>query len=121
MAQLVHLHLRGNTGGEQRVLPVVFAFLIGERVLGAGEHGLALPIARLQCLNLKTRTCQARLRFLRRDAKWRVIDPKKHRTLFHKLVVAHVDLAHAAGNIGADDHLRGFDVGVIGRLITAAG
>jgi hypothetical protein len=94
VAQLVHLHLRGNAGGEQPVLPVVFALLIGERVLGAGELRLPLTIGRLQRLHLEARAAQARLRFLHGNAKRRIIDAEQHRTFLDEFVVVHIDLAH---------------------------
>jgi hypothetical protein len=114
VAQLVYLYLRGYARGEQAVLPVILALLIGKRVLRGCDLGLALPIGRLQSFDLKPRAAQARLGLLHRDSKWRVVDAKQHGALFDELIVAHVDRAHTAGDVGADDHLRRLNVGVIG-------
>ena len=121
MAQLIHLHLGGNARDEKTVLAIVLALLIGEGVLGTLYLCLALPVCRLQGLDLQPCAGEACLCFLHRDAKRRIVETEENAAFLNELIVAHINLAHPPPDVAADHRLRSLHIGIIGRLIASAG
>ncbi len=117
----IDLCLRGDARAEQALLAVVLGLLKGERVLGRRELRLALPVVRLQRVDLQSRGGELRARLFDGNAKRRVVEAEQHVAFVNRLVVAHRDGVDATGDVGADGDARGLHVGIVGRFEASAG
>ena len=102
------------------MLTFKLVLLIGQRVLRRAHVGFTLPVGRLERLDLKARCGQLSGGFFDRYPEWRIVQAEKHRPLLDRLIVAHVKLAHPAGDVRAHRHPRGLHIGIVGRFVAAA-
>src|SRR5579871_5140070 len=120
MDSTVDLQLRRDPGDQQFLLAVSFASLIVERLAGRGQLSLTLAVARLQRLDLQSRTRQLRFSLLHCYAKRLSIDPEEYIALVDSLIVMDIHFQHATGDVGADRNARSLNICIVGRFITAA-
>ncbi len=97
---LLELRARADARLQQVLLALELVLLIGECGARGGYARELLPIGGLGGADLHARCSQLGLRLLHGDAKRPLVEAKQHLPALHGLVVVHVQLDHAAGNVG---------------------
>ncbi len=104
---------------QQLLLAVGFALLIAEGILRLLQIGLLLAIGRAQAVDLQLFGGKLRLGALDGDLIRAVVQLEEKLALLDLLVVVHVDLDDATGDVAADRHRVRLHVGIIRRHETA--
>jgi hypothetical protein len=106
--------------GHQIGLPLLV--LLREAQLGArdGDLGLHRTVARAHCRQIGTHLGQLGLGPGHRHLEGRRIDAEQNLAGGHGLILLDQHLLDRAGDLGADGHLVGLHVGVVGFDVAAA-
>ena len=112
--------MRDDLAGHQLLAPLQFALREAEIGFGRFQILLAGTIGRLEADDLVVRVLDVGVRLVDRDLQRLGIELEQHVAFFHRLVLMHLELDDAAGDVGADRDLVGVDIGVVGVGIAPA-
>jgi hypothetical protein len=120
VARLVIVRLGDDLARDQLLAPLQLALREPDVGLGRFQILLAGTIGGLQADDLVAAVLHVGAGLVDRDLQRLGIELEQHVALLHRLVLVHLELDDAAGDVGAHRHLVGVDIGVVGIGIAPA-